>query len=77
MNFVIGYGKAGFNCLLYATSAVLSESYVNGTSHDGQLYLPTPIYSNWPVNKYSKQQTADLEVGKTVLRGTAFRDSRV
>jgi len=37
MNFVIGYGKAGINCLLYTISAVLGESYVNGTSHDREL----------------------------------------
>jgi hypothetical protein len=50
---------------------------VNGTSHDRELYLLTDIYSNWPDNKYSKQQTAGFEVGKTVFRRTVFQDFRL
>ena len=69
--------RQGWHCLLYSTSSVLGESYANGTSHDRELYLPTAIYSDWPVKKYSKQHGKDLDVGKTAFRGAVFRDFRL
>ena len=65
-NLIFLYGEAGINCLLYTISAVLGKIYVNRTSHDRERYRLKAIYSNWPVNKFSKQQGEDLDIGKAV-----------